>query len=293
MKDFEIYYQTTILNNSECSLEQWLLNMKVSKSKINYLLQNNCCFINGVIGTHDSILHQNDYLMIDISNFENNPYHPLEIEIDIIYEDDYLLVVNKPSGYIIYPDDPSDNQTMASIITNYYLTTGQNHGIHHVHRLDKETTGCLVYAKDVITLAKLSYDFENKNIKKTYLALVNNKVSENGVITSPIGSDRHQNGKMAIVKNGAPSITKYYVEKNVGNVTLLKVMITTGRTHQIRVHLASAGFPIIGDALYGSKKKADRVMLHSSQITLEDPNTGIYRNLEVPFPKDFVKYLRK
>lgn len=293
MKDLEIYYQTTIVKTDECSLEQWLSEMKVAKNKINYLFQNGCCFINGVSANPESILHQNDYLMIDISNFENNPYAPLDIKVDIIYEDDYLLVVNKPSGYIIYPEDVCDNQTMASIITNYYQSTGQNHGIHHVHRLDKETTGCLIYAKDIITLAKLSYDFENKHIKKTYLALVNQKIEKNGIIESPIGSDRHQNGKMAIVKNGAAAQTKYYVEKNVGNNTLLKIVITSGRTHQIRVHLSSIGYPLIGDTLYGSKQKANRVMLHSSQIALEDPVSGIFRNFEAPFPKDFVKYLRK
>lgn len=274
------------------TIREFLNKLKVAKNKINYFITNKCFYINGENVDIDTILHKDDYLDIDILAFEQIDYLPCEKKVEILYEDDYILIVNKPKKIIIFPENKEENGTMANVIAGLYTLRGEDRTIRHAHRLDKDTSGCLVYAKDVITHSILSSMFENNEVKKDYIAIVENKVKKDGVITSNIGKDRHVNGKMAIARNGKSAFTSYHIEKTYNDVTVLKVRIKTGRTHQIRVHLSSIGHPLLGDYLYGAKiENINSVMLHAKRVTFTHPFTNQVIIVDAPIHKDMKKYV--
>lgn len=264
--------------------------MNLSKAKIQYLIKNNCCFVNGELSDETKVLNQNDYLMIDITNFEKIDYSPVESKLDILYEDDYLLIINKPSGHIIYSND--SKTTIANYIANYYHKIELNSTIRHCHRLDTDTTGCLVYAKDIITHSAMSKMFEENKIKKTYLAISEGIIVKDGIIATPIGKDRHTNGKMIVYNKGQNAKTTYKVLSNNHNTSLLSVEIETGRTHQIRVHLSSILHPLYGDKLYGAVTDS-RVMLHCYRLNFVHPILGTRLEITSKIPQDFNKVLKK
>lgn len=280
------YYSYLI--NKETTLIEWFNNLKVSKNKINYLIDNKFCIINGNPLNRDSILKPNDYLFIDLSNYHDIAVKETDNIIDILYEDDYIIAVNKPKGYIIYSDD--DKITVNDMVGSYLKS--KEEVCFPCHRLDTDTTGCLIFAKDVITLAYLSNIFESKNVKKEYLAIVEGKTKPNGTINLPIGKDRHINNKMIISKTGKPAITKYYVEKDLKNKTFIRVLLLTGRTHQIRVHMAHIGHPLVGDQKYGSKMIADRPLLHCHNISFSHPYSGKMIEIKSKLPQDMTKLVK-
>lgn len=266
------YFKYTIKNKeANMTLKEWLQSFNLAKNKINYLIDNKCISINEeIVYKREYILKEFDEIVIDVSSYEQIDYLPLRYNLDIIYEDDYILVVNKPSGVIIYPENKELSNTMANYMAYYYTKTNQNKTIRHVHRLDTETTGCLVYAKDVITHSYLSNLFENSKVKKEYITIAYGIIKESGRIEVPIGRNRHNN-LMMTSKTGASALTLYKPVKNINGNTLLNVEIKTGRTHQIRVHLSSIKHPILGDKMYGKKDDYKRVMLHCRHIGFVHP----------------------
>lgn len=288
----EHYFMMRVRGNlHHKKLGDFFKTMNISKQKIQYLLSNNCCFVNGELADETKLLNQNDYLMIDISNFEQIDYNSINYKLDILYEDEYLLIVNKPSSVIIYDQD-NKTTSMANYVANYYEKNNLNSTIRHCHRLDKDTTGCLVYAKDLITHSAMSKMFEDNKIKKTYLAVTEGIIFKDGVITSPIGKDRHVNGKMITHPNGQKAITKYKVVSKNQNTSLLCVEIETGRTHQIRVHLSSILHPLYGDKLYGAITES-RVMLHCYKLNFVHPILGTRLEITAKIPQDFNNILKK
>lgn len=232
-----------------CSLKELFNDFHLAKNRFNYLIDNKKIMVNDTIVTkRDYILKCKDVLNVDLSDFKVQEYHPIRYNLEIIYEDDYLLVVNKPSGVIIYDDEIKP--TMANYISYYYQKTGQSCGVRHVHRLDKYTSGLLVYAKDMITHAYLSNLFEEKDIKKEYYAKVFGIINESGHVDKKISRNRHNN-LMITSDNGLDALTIYKPLVHNNNNTLLDVQIKSGRKHQIRVHMASIGHPLVGDVDYG------------------------------------------
>lgn len=283
----EPYFNMKISKNyHNFTLEKLLKEFHLANAKIKYLIDNGNCYVNGEVASSNTLLRTNDYLTIDISNFEHLDFQPEAVEINILYEDEYLLVINKPSGYIIYPDNRNATGTIANFIADYYDKNNLDLTIRHCHRLDSATSGCLVFAKDLITHSAMSYLFESKQVEKTYWTLVEGILPKEGKINFPIGKDRHVNGKMIVSNTGKPALTTYKPLTVFQNKTLLEVKIATGRTHQIRVHLATIGHPIINDTLYGSKTSG-RVMLHCKSISFLHPITKSKVYIEAPLPPDF------
>ncbi len=286
------YFRYTIKNKeSGKNLKEWLQSFKLAKNKINYLIDNKCININGeIVFKREYILKENDEILIDVSNYEQIDYLPMRSKLDIIYEDEYLLVVNKPSGVIIYPENKELSNTMANYVAYYYTKTNQNRTIRHVHRLDTETTGCLVYAKDVITHSYMSDLFENSKVKKEYITLTYGIIEESGKIDKPISKNRHNN-LMITSNNGQNALTIYTPLKYVDGNTLLNVEIKTGRTHQIRVHLSSIKHPILGDKMYGKNDEYNRVMLHCHHIGFVHPVLKYWVDFYSDMPQDMKKII--
>ena len=280
------YYSYLI--KEESTLLDWFNNLKVAKNKINYLIDNNFCIVNGNSLNRESILKPNDYLFIDLSNYHNVLIKDTNKMVDILYEDDYIIAVDKPKGYIIYSDD---NQITVNDIVGNYLKSKEE-VCFPCHRLDTDTTGCLIFAKDIITLAYLSNIFESKDVTKEYLAIVEGKTNPNGTINLPIGKDRHVNNKMIISKTGKPATTKYFLEKDLKNKSLIKVLLLTGRTHQIRVHMSHIGHPLVGDQKYGAKMMADRPLLHCQSISFMHPYTEKKVVIKSKLPQDMSKLVK-
>lgn len=261
------------------NLDEYLNNLFCSK-KITYLLkQEKRIKINNKIVINNIQLNKNDIISIDLLKDEETNVIPTKSQLDILYEDDYLLIINKPIGILIHDDNLQN--TLDNYVAYYYKITNQKHNIYHIHRLDKNTSGCILYCKQPYLTAVLNNMLETKKIQRTYLALAEGEIKKQLIINKPIGNDRHQNNHYIISKTGKQAITIVQPLKRIDDNTLIKCILKTGRTHQIRVHLSSINHPLIGDILYGGKK-ADRLMLHSYNIKFIHPVTEKIIDISCP-----------
>lgn len=217
---------------------------------------------------------------------------PEAIALDIIYEDDWLLVINKPAGLVVHPAPGNWQGTLVNALLHHWR--GPRPGLDParpgiVHRLDKDTSGVLVIAKDAATLADLGAQFRARTVAKQYVAFVWGRVrKDRGTITAPIGRHPVQRKRMAVRPAGRESVTEYEVLERVDAATLLRLFPRTGRTHQLRVHLAAIGHPIIGDAVYGQGRPAaiTRQALHAERLAFRHPHTGNATAFTASFPAD-------
>ena len=218
---------------------------------------------------------------------------PEDIPLDIVYEDDTLAVINKPAGLVVHPAAGNESGTLVNALL-YHLSSlsgiggEQRPGI--VHRLDKDTSGLMLVAKNDQAHLSLSGQLEARTIEKHYHAVVLGHMKEaSGSVEKPIGRDPKDRKKMAVVPDGRYALTDWLVLEERGScATLLDLRIHTGRTHQIRVHMSSIGHPVLGDPLYGSKRgpRADRLMLHAYSISFDHPKTGERMTFTQPAPFD-------
>lgn len=273
-------------------LEDFLSSFSLSKDKIKYLINNRKCYINGVIN-NEQILKTNDEICIDTSLYDDNEVLPVKRNLNILYEDEYLLIVDKLPKCIMYPDEVNIDNTMANFISYYYIENDLNYKVRHAHRLDFDTTGILIYAKDIITQAKLSQMIEDGTLVRKYLAVVEGQLkNKKGAIKASIGKHRHENGKMVISQNGKYAKTLYEVLKENEHFSLVLLKLETGRTHQIRVHMSYLNHPLVGDEKYGSSTKEERVLLHSYLVDFLHPITKKKINLVCEEPSIFKKYFK-
>lgn len=241
-------------------------------------------------------LEQNDRLYLHLFKKEEYGVLPDNVSIDILYEDDHLIIVNKPAGMDTHPNEPNQKGTLANAIAFYYQLNGWQIRVRHIHRLDRDTSGAIIFAKHDLAQTILDQDLQVKKIKRTYLAIVKGKLPKtNGSIDNPIGRDRHHATRRRVSPNGQKAITHYKVEtfNPKTNLSLLSVQLETGRTHQIRVHLSSMNHPIIGDTLYGgSKDLIKRQALHAKKITLSHPLTHEKIEVEASIPADILSIIQ-
>lgn len=253
------------------TIKEFLKLNNVGRGKVEAIRVNKQSFINGEYKNLETTLKENDLLSFIIN--EEIDFIADDKKLDVVYEDDYILLVNKPSDIIIHPDDKTKGKTLVNIVANYYKEKGINRKVRYIHRLDKETTGLILFAKDFLSEAILLKELQNDNISRKYLAFLEGKLNKKeGIIKANIDKDRHVNGKMCIAKSGKEAISKYKVIKEFKEYSLVEFSLLTGRTHQIRVHASYINHPLLGDVLYGGNMLySSRVALHSYCISFNHP----------------------
>ncbi|MFA5537164.1 MAG: RluA family pseudouridine synthase [Bacillota bacterium] len=226
---------------------------------------------------------------------------PEAIPLEIVYEDDDLLIINKPQGLVVHPAAGNEQGTLVNALLHYYppikeVNDQLRPGI--VHRLDKDTSGLMVVAKNDPSFKRLAEQLKAYQIKRRYLAIVHGSIAEaGGKIEAPIGRHPGDRKKMAVVnQRGRYALSQYWVKKRFEKYSYLEVGLHTGRTHQIRVHLAYIGHPILGDMVYGTKKKhlgIDTQMLHAFQLGFNHPVKGGWLEFTSPLPHKFQAVLNQ
>jgi 23S rRNA pseudouridine1911/1915/1917 synthase len=224
---------------------------------------------------------------------------PQPIELDVLFEDDFLLVINKPAGLVVHPGPGHAEDTLVNALLHRW--GGANPGFEPsrlgiVHRLDKDTSGALVVAKDPTTLERLGTQFSRRQIEKQYVALTHGRVrSAKGEICQPISRHPVERKRMAVRSGGRTAITRYEVIERFHDVSYVRAYPETGRTHQIRVHLASIGHPIVADAIYGRSRPAQlpiwRQALHAERLNFQHPRIGRPFTVSAPLAADFATAL--
>ena len=218
-----------------------------------------------------------------------------DIPIEVLYEDNDIIVVNKPKGMVVHPANGNLDGTLVNAIMNLCEDTLSGIGGEIrpgiIHRLDKDTSGVIIVAKNDIAHINISNQIKNRETKKIYMALVRGVIKENeATINMPIGRSKKDRKKMAVTKDGKEAITHFNVLKRYEKFTLVEIKIDTGRTHQIRVHMAEIGYPVVGDYIYSNGKNPFGVegqMLHAKRIEFVHPRTGEEMKVEAPVPEYF------
>lgn len=244
---------------------------------------------------------EDDLIQIKPEEVKEIEIKPQEIPIEIIYEDKDIIVVNKPKGMVVHPANGNPDGTLVNAIMAICKDSLSGIGGELrpgiVHRLDKDTSGLLIIAKNDKAHVNMSEQIKNHQVKKTYIALVRGVVKENeATINMPIGRSTSDRKKMAVNKNGKEAITHIKVLKRYDKYTLLEVNIETGRTHQIRVHLSYIGYPIIGDYTYSNGKNEFGVVgqcLHAKRLEFKHPITNKEMKLEAPLPEYFEEIINE
>jgi 23S rRNA pseudouridine1911/1915/1917 synthase len=269
---------------------------ELSRTQVQKLITGGNITVNGQLAKPGLRLNIGDRIDITIPPTPLQELKPEAIPLKIIYEDDDLLAVDKPAGLTVHPAPGHPAHTLVNAILAHcphLADIGDSLRPGVVHRLDKDTSGVMLVAKNQAAQADLVKQFKSHSVTKAYLALVRGKLTpENGIIEADIGRDPRNRKKMAVVAQGREARTEYRVIKYIGGYTLLEVMPETGRTHQIRVHLAAIGFPVVGDKVYGVKSPhLSRQFLHASRLGFKLPATGQYVEFESALPPDLEKAL--
>ena len=245
-------------------------------------------------------LNENDKVEVEIPEVKEVSIEAQDIPVEVLYEDNDIIVVNKPKGLVVHPANGNPDGTLVNALMK--ICKGTLSGIGGeirpgiVHRLDKDTSGVLIVAKNDKVHLALCEQIKNREVKKTYLALTRGIIKENeATINMPIGRSTTDRKKMAVVKTGKEAITHFKVLERFKENTLLEINLETGRTHQIRVHLSQIGYPIVGDMVYSNGKNKFGVqgqMLHAWKIKFMHPITGKEMEIEAPLPPYFKDVLK-
>jgi 23S rRNA pseudouridine1911/1915/1917 synthase len=272
----------------------------LSRSQAQKLIDDGYVAVNGLMEKASHKTETGEKIEVTIPPPSTAGLLPEAIPIKIIYEDDDLLVIDKPAGLTVHPAPGHPSHTLVNAVLshlNEFEDDGESTRPGIVHRLDKDTSGVMLVAKNNIALANLADQFKSRSVKKVYLTLVKGILKpERGVIEAPIGRDSGDRKKMAVTgeSRGRNARTNYRVLRYVGKNSFLEITPETGRTHQIRVHLAAIGYPVIGDEIYGKKSAyLNRQFLHAQRLGFYLPSTGKFVEFESPLPADLEKALKE
>ena len=276
-------------------------NDKITRTSAQRLIEQGNILVNGKKQKVAYKIAENDVITIEQEEPKQIELKAQKIPIEVIYEDADIIVVNKPKGMVVHPANGNPDGTLVNAIMNICKDSLSGIGGEIrpgiVHRLDKDTSGLLIVAKNDMAHVKMSEQIKNHEVKKTYIALVRGIVKENeATIDMPIGRSRTDRKKMAVAKDGKNAVTHIKVLKRYDKYTLLEINIETGRTHQIRVHLSHIGYPIIGDYTYSNGKNEFGVegqCLHAKSLEFKHPITKKEMKLEAPLPKYFQDIINK
>ncbi len=271
--------------------------MELSRSKIQKLIQEDQVLVNGKTVNRSYCVKMGD--IIDVEEDLDYELHVVaeDLPLDIVYEDDDLIVLNKASGMVVHPAPGHYTGTLVNaLLYRYKLTSGEASRPGIVHRLDKDTSGLMLVAKNEWTHEKLSEMIASKEVERKYVAIVEGVIKhDTGEIDAPIGRDSNNRQKMAVTDvHGKEAVTHFRVLERFQNHTYIECRLETGRTHQIRVHMAYIGYPVLNDPLYGRGKCTEfGQMLHSYSIRFQHPRTGKELFFQVDAPQEFQEKLEE
>ena len=293
MSDYVITDQTGRIDKVLTTLEPG-----ITRSQLKNLINDGHVTVNGQAVKPKYKVQAGDKISLVKPEPQSLELTPENIPLDIVYEDDDVIVVNKPQGMVVHPAPGHPDHTLVNALL-YHSPLSTINGTFRpgiVHRIDKDTSGLLMVAKNDLAHQSLAEQLRNKTNKREYLALVYGQIKEDeGTIDAPLGRNPQDRKKQAVVKGGRHAVTHFKVIKRYDNFTLVKCILETGRTHQIRVHMKYIGHPLVGDPLYGPRKVIgkDGQFLHAALLGFKHPRTGKELVFEAPLPENFQKMLDK
>lgn len=274
-------------------------NTSYSRNTILGMIEDGYILVNNVVVKPSYKLKLKDNIFIKDGYIKDVTVEKKDIPLDIVYEDNDIIIINKPSGLVVHPGNGNYNNTLVNGLLYYTDNLSNNNGLERVgivHRIDKDTSGLILACKNNKAHEVMALEFKNHTIKRTYIALLEGVLPHNKVtVDAPIGRDVNNRLKMAVTnKNSKNAITHIEVIKKYKNYTLVKCLLETGRTHQIRVHTKYIGYPVFNDPVYSNKPCTEfGQFLHSYSMEFNHPITKKHLYFECPLPKEFQDFLNK
>ena len=285
-----------IVDEEDIRIDKYLASKTdYSRETITKMIAEEFILVNGKSIKASYKVKTGDVILIKDGFVKEMNLEATKMDIDIVYEDEYLMVINKDSGVVVHPGAGNSNDTLVNglLYYNKTLSKGEEFRPGIVHRLDKDTSGLMIVAKDDNAHELLADDFKNKRIHREYIALLDGVFpQEKAIIDAPIGRSKQYFDKMEVCKNGKKAITNLEVIKKYKDYTLVKLVLETGRTHQIRVHLAYIGYPVHNDPVYSNKACTDfGQFLHSAYLKFKHPITGEILEFNSKLPEEFQTFI--
>ena len=287
-----------VVDEANVRIDKYLASkLDYSREYIGKLIDAKLVLVNGKVIKASYKINLNEEIIIHDEEFKaEEDILPVKMDLNIVYEDEYLMVINKPSGLVVHPGNGNYNNTLVNGLMYYTKNLSDVGGEFRpgiVHRIDKDTSGLLLIAKSNQVHEILADDFKNKRIKREYIALLDGVFRQgSATIDAPIGRDKQNREKMAVVEDGKHAVTHMKVLKRYKEYTLVSCILETGRTHQIRVHMAYIGYPVHNDPVYAKKEATSfGQFLHSYKMNFVHPITKKEMEFTCPLPKYFEEFL--